>query len=169
MTTRKTVSLTIQIFVNKVMSLLCNMLSSFVITFLPRSKSLLISWLWSPSAVILKPKKIKSVITSAFSPSICHEAMGLDAMILIFWMLSFQLFHFSLLPLWRGSLVPLYFLPLKWYHLHIWGCWYCLAILIPVCDSSFFSMKRPKNMNHTIVYSYALVHTICNWFLAPVL
>jgi len=88
-------------------SLLFNMLSSFVITFLPRSKSLFISWLWSPSAVILKPKKIKSVITLTFSPSICHEAMGLDAMILIFWMLNFQpafsLFYFTLMKRFFSS------------------------------------------------------------------
>ena len=71
-------------FVGKVMSLLFNMLSRFVIAFLPRSKCLLISWLQSPSAVILEPKKIKSVTVSIVSPSICHEVMGLDAMILVF-------------------------------------------------------------------------------------
>ena len=73
-----------QTFVDKVMSLLFKMLSRFVITFLPRSKRLLISWLQSPSAVILEPKKIKSVIVSIVSPSICHEVMGPDAMILVF-------------------------------------------------------------------------------------
>ena len=78
MTTGKTIALTRWIFVGKVMSLLLNMLSRLVITFLPRSKRLLISWLQSPSAVILEPKKIKSLIVS---PSICHEVMGLDAMI----------------------------------------------------------------------------------------
>ena len=71
-------------FVGKVMSLLFNMLSRFVIAFLPRSKCLLISWLQSPSAMILEPKKIKSVTVSIVSPSICHEVMGLDAMILVF-------------------------------------------------------------------------------------
>ena len=71
-------------FVSKVMSLLFNMLSRFVIDFLPRSKRLLISWLQSPSAVILEPKKIKSDTVSTVSPSICHEVMGLDAMILVF-------------------------------------------------------------------------------------
>ena len=74
----------------KVMSLLFNMLSRFVIAFLPRSKGLLISWLQSPSAVILEPKKIKSVTVSIFSCSICHEVNGLDAMILVFLMLSFK-------------------------------------------------------------------------------
>ena len=65
-------------FVGKVMSLLCNTLSRFVIAFLPRSERLLISWLQSPSAVILEPKKIKSVTVSSVSPSVCHEVMGLE-------------------------------------------------------------------------------------------
>ena len=84
MTTGKTIALTRQAFVDKVMSLLFNMLSRLVITFLSRNKHLLISWLQSSSAVILDPKKIKSVTVSIVSPSICHEVMGLDAMILSF-------------------------------------------------------------------------------------
>ena len=76
MTTGKTIALTIQTFVSKVMSLLFNMLSRLVITFLPRSKCLLISWLQSPSAVILEPEKIKSDTVSTVSPSISHEVMG---------------------------------------------------------------------------------------------
>ena len=84
MTTGKTIALTIWTFIRKVMSLLFNMLSSFVIAFLPGSKHLLISWLQSPSAVILEPKKVKSVTISTFSPSICPKVMGLDAMILVF-------------------------------------------------------------------------------------
>ena len=84
MTTGKTRALTGQTFVSKVISLLFNMLSRFVITFLPRSKHLLISWLQSPSALILKPPKIKSVTVSTVSPSICHEVMEPDAMILVF-------------------------------------------------------------------------------------
>ena len=84
MNTGKTIALTRQTFVGKVMSLLCNMLSKLVITFLPRNKRLLISWLQSPSAVILEPKKIKFLTVAIVSPSICHEAMGLDAMIFIF-------------------------------------------------------------------------------------
>ena len=79
MTIGKTTALTRWTFVNKVMSLLFNTLSRFVITFLPRSKHLLISWLQSPSAVILEPRKIKSVTVSTVSPSICHEVMGPDA------------------------------------------------------------------------------------------
>ena len=88
MTTGKTIALTRQIFVGKIMFLLFNMLSRLVIVFLPRSKRLLISWLKSPSAVILEPNKIKSVTVSIVSPSISHEVMGPDAMILVFWMLS---------------------------------------------------------------------------------
>ena len=83
-TTGKTIGLTGWTFVGKVMSLIVNMLSRLVITFLPRSKRLFISWLQSPSAVILEPKKIKSATVSTVSPSICHEVMELDAMILVF-------------------------------------------------------------------------------------
>ena len=84
MTTGKTIALTRQNFVSKVMSLLFNMLSKFVITFLSRSKHLLISLLQPPFAVILEPPKIKPIIVSTVSPSICHEVMGPDAMILVF-------------------------------------------------------------------------------------
>ena len=84
MTTGKTIALTRQIFVDKVMSLAFNMLSRLVITFLPRSKHLLISWLQSPSAVILEPPKMKSDTVSTVSPSISHEVMGPDAMVLVF-------------------------------------------------------------------------------------
>ena len=83
-TTGKTIALTRWTFVDKVMSLLFNMLSRLAITFLPRSKRLLISWVQSPSALILEPPKIKSVTVSIVSPSICHEVMGPDAMILVF-------------------------------------------------------------------------------------
>ena len=86
----KTIALTRQTIVRKVMSLLFNVLSRLVIAFLPRSKYLLISWLQSPSAVILEPPKIKSVTVSIVYPSICHEVRGLDAMIFVFWMLSFK-------------------------------------------------------------------------------
>ena len=82
MTTGKTIALAIQTFVGKVMSLLFNTLSRFVIAFLPRNNHLLISWLHSSSTVILEPKKRKSVTASTFLPSICHEVMGPDAMIL---------------------------------------------------------------------------------------
>ena len=93
-------------FVGKVTFLLFNMLSGFVIAFLPRSKCLLISWPQSPSAVIVEPKKVKSVIASTFSSSICHEVMGPDGMILVFecWVLS-QLFHSLVSSSSIGSLV----------------------------------------------------------------
>ena len=84
MTTGKTIALTIHTFVHKVISLLYNTLSRFVIAFLPRSKCLLISWLKSLSTVILEPKEIKSVTVSIVSPSICYKVVGLDNMILVF-------------------------------------------------------------------------------------
>ena len=84
MTTGKTIALTRRTFVSKGVSLLFNMLSQLVITFLPSSKRLLISWLQSPSAVILEPGKIKSATVSTVSPSVCHEVMGPDAMIFVF-------------------------------------------------------------------------------------
>ena len=85
-TTEKITSLTIQTFVSRVMPLLFNTLSRFVLAFLPRRNHLLISWLQSPLAVILEPKKRKSVTASTLSPSICHEVLGPDAMILIFFL-----------------------------------------------------------------------------------
>ena len=112
MTTTKIIALTRRTFVGKVMSLHFNMLSSLLITFLPRSKRLLISWVQSPSAAILEPRKIKSAIISNVSPSISHEVMGPDAMILVFWMLSFKATFSLSFSLWsRGSLVLLRFLP----------------------------------------------------------
>ena len=90
LTTGKIIALTIWTFFGKVVSLLFNMLPTFVIVFPPRSKRLLISWLQSPFTVILESKKIKSVTISIFSPSICHEMMTSNAMILTFWMLSFK-------------------------------------------------------------------------------
>ena len=90
LTTGKTIALTRWTFVIKAMSLLFNIWSRSVIAFLPGSKCLLISWLHSPSAVILEPPKIKSLTVSTVSPSICHEVMGPDAMILVFWILSFK-------------------------------------------------------------------------------
>ena len=113
--TGKTIALTRQTFVGRVMSLLFNTLPRFVTAFLPRSKRLLISWLQLSSTVILEPKKIKSVTVSILSPSICHEVMGPDVMILVFWSwLLSQLFHPPLSPSSRCSLVPLRFLPLGW-------------------------------------------------------
>jgi len=108
----KHIALTIQNFVDKAMSLLFSMLSRCVIAFLQRSKHLLISWLKSQSAVILEAKKIKSLTVATVSPSTCHEVMGLDAMIFIFWILNFKpassLSSFTFI---KVSLVPLSSLP----------------------------------------------------------
>ena len=124
MNTGNTIALTIWTFVGKVMSLLFNTLSRFVIAFPPGSKHLLISWLQSPSTMILEPKKRKSVTASTFSPSICHEVLGPDAMILVFLIFSFKLaFPLYSFTLIKKFLVPLYFLPSECHHLHIWGCW----------------------------------------------
>ena len=162
MTTGKTVALTRWTFVGKVMSFLFNMLSRLVITFLPRSKCLFISWLQSPSTVILEPPKMRPATVSLFlhlfchcftvSPSICHEVMGPDAMIFVFWMLSFKppfslssftfiksLFSSSPLSAIRvvssAYLRLLIFLP---------------AILIPACASSslaFLTMYSAYKLN----------------------
>ena len=129
MTTGKTIALTRWTFVGKVMSLLFNMLSRLFITFLPRSKHLLISWLQSPSAVILESQKIKSATVSTVSPSFSHDVMGQRpwSWFSECWVLS-QLFHSPLSLSSRGFLVPLHFLPKGWCHLHIWGYWYILRL-----------------------------------------
>ena len=136
----------------QIMSLLFKMLSSLVITFLPRSKCLLISWLQSPSAVILEPKKIKSVTVSTVSPSICHEVMGPDAMILVFWMLSFKpTFSLSSFTFIRrlfscSSLSAIRVVSSAYLKLLI----FLLAILIPACASSspaFLKMYSVYKLN----------------------
>ena len=138
MTTGETLALTRHIFVGKVMSLLFNMLSRLVITFLPRSKHLLISWLQSPSAVILEPKKRKSATVSIVSPPICHEVMGLDAMTLIFQMLNFKpIFSLSSYTFIKrlfisSSLSVIRVVSSSYLRLLI----FLLAILIPACASS---------------------------------
>ena len=171
MTIGKTIVLTRQTFVGKVMSLLFNMLSRLVIAFLPRSKCLLISWLQSPSAVILEPKKIKSVTVTTVFTSICHEVMGLDAMILVFWMLSFKptfslssftfikrLFNYSLLSAIRvvssASLRLLIFL---------------LEILISACASSspaflmmYSTYVKQAGWQYTaLTYSFSYLEPVC--------
>ena len=111
-TTGKTIALTRRTLVGKVMPLLLNILSRLVITFLPRSKRLLISWLQSPFEVILEPPKIKSDTVSTVSPFTSHEVMGPDAMILVFWMLSFQpTFSLTSFTSIKRLLTPLHFLP----------------------------------------------------------
>ena len=138
MTTGKTIALISWTFVGKVMSLLFNMLSRFVIAFPLGSKYLLISWLELPSEVILEPKKIKSLTVSIVCPSICHEMMGPDTMILVFWMLTFKavfsLSSFTFIKrLFSSSLLSaIRVLSSACLRLLI----FLLAILIPVCASS---------------------------------
>ena len=137
------------------MSLLLNMLSRLVITFLPRGKRLLISWLWPPSAVILEPRKIKS---ATISPSICHEVMELDAMILVFWMLSFKsifsLSYFTFIKrLFSSSLSAIMVVSL-----HIWGYWY-------FSWQSWFQLVLPPAQRFswcTLHRSYISRVTICS-------
>ena len=130
--------LTLWTFVVKLMSLLFNMMSRFVTAFLSRSKHLLISWLQSLSRVILKHKKIKSLTTSTFPPSICHEVMGLDVMIFAFWMLSFKpafslsSFTFIKRLFSSSSLSAISVVSSAYLRLLIFPP----AILIPACDSS---------------------------------
>ena len=138
MTIGKPIALTRWTFVSKVMSLLFNTLSTLVVTFLPRSKHLLISWLQSPTAVILEPQKIKSDTNSTLSPSICHEVMGPDAMTLVFWMLSFKpTFSLSSYTFIKRlfssySLSAIRVVSSAYLRLLI----FLLAILIPACVSS---------------------------------
>ena len=137
MTTGKTKALTRRTFLGKIICLLFNMLSSLVITFLPRSKRHLISWLWSPSAVIFEPQKIKSLTVSIVSPSIWHEVMGPEAMIFIFWMLSFKptfsLSSFTFIKrLFSSLLSAIGVVSSVYLRLLI----FLLAILIPACASS---------------------------------
>ena len=143
MTTGKTIALTRQTSVGKVMSLLFNMLSRLVITFLPRSKHLLISWLQSPSAVILEPPKIKS---ATVSPSICHEVMGQDAVILVFWMLSFKptfsLSSFTFKRLFSSSLSAITF---------------CIKTCLWLCCQCPHDFKCPSSLS--VALSFSLLNT----------
>ena len=125
MNTGKIIALTMWTFVGKVISLLLHTLSRFVIAFLPRRKHLWISWLQSPSAMILETKKIKFCHYFHFFPiylpwsdgTVCHDLSFMSA--------EFQASLFSPLSLSsRGSIVPFHLLPLEWYHLHVSGCWY---------------------------------------------
>ena len=148
-TTGKTTALTIWIFVGKVMSLLFNMLPGFVITLLLGITCLLIAWLQSLSAVILKPKKKKSVIVSA---SICHEVMGPDAMISVFWMLSFK----PVFPLSSFSFIRRLFSCSLFYAIRVVSSAYLRlliflpAVLIPACASpslAFYIMYSAYKLN----------------------
>ena len=141
MTTGKTIALTRWTFVGKVMSLLFDMLSRLVIAFLPRSKHLFISWLQSPSAVILEPKKIKSATVSIVSPSICHEVMGPDAMILVFLILNFKPAFSLSLTFKRLSSSSLLSAVRVVSPSHLWLLIFLLAVLIPACDSSSLAFR----------------------------
>ena len=144
MTNRKTIALTRRTFVGKVMSPLFNTLSRLVIVFLLRGKCFLILWLQSLSAVILKPRKRKSVSVSIVSPSVCHEVMWPVAMFLVFWILSLeQAFVPSSFPLIKRLFSSSSFLPLRWYHLHIWGYWYSPSNL----DSSLWFTQPGISFN----------------------
>ena len=137
MTTGKTTALTRWTFVGKVTSLLFNVLSSLVIAFLLRSKHLLTSWLQWPPAVILEPKKIKSLVVSIVSPSISQEVMELDAMIFVFWMLSYKpTFSFSSFTFIKRLFSSLSLSAIRVAssaYLKLWI--FLLAILIPACVS----------------------------------
>ena len=137
MTTGKNIALTRWTFVSKVISLIFNILSRLVIVFLPKSMCLLISWLQSTSAVILEPKKIKSLTVFIVSPSICYDVMGQDAMILVFWMPSFKpTFSFSsftlIKRLFSSSLSAIRMVSSGYLRLLL----FLLAILILTCASS---------------------------------
>ena len=152
------------------MSLLFNMLSRLVITILPRSKHLLISWLQSPSAVILEPPKMKSDPVSTISPSISHELMGPDAMISVFWMLSFKP-TFSLsycIFITRifssSSLTAIRVVSSTYLRLLI----FLLAVLISACPSSspvflmMFSAYKSRGWQHTaLMYSFSYLEAVC--------
>ena len=125
MTLGKTMTLIIWTFVRKMISMLFNTLSSFFIALIPKSKDIIVLWLQLLSTVILGPEKIKSVTVSFVSPSICHEVVGLDIMVFIFWMLSFKpafsLSFFTFIKKLFGSCA---LSTLEWCHLHIWDYWY---------------------------------------------
>ena len=166
LTTGKTIDLTTWTCVGKVMSLLFNVLSRLLITFLPRSKHLLILWLHSQAAVILEYSILKSVTVSTLSLSICHEVMGPDAIILVFWMLSFKPTFHSLSPSSRSSLIPLWLLPLElvssaYLRLLI----FLPAILTPAYASSspaFCMMYSAYKLNKKVtVYS---LDVLLSWF-----
>ena len=176
MTTGKIIALTWRTFVSKVMYLLFNMLSRFVIAFLPRNKHHLISWLQWSSAVILEPKKIKSLSFLHLFPMKwwdgmpCHNLHFFGS-----WVLS-QLFHSPLSPPSKGSLVTLRFLPLGWCHLHIWGyCYFSLQSWFQLelysvhisHDILFIEVKSARWQYTALIYSFAILNQFV--VLCPVL
>ena len=146
MTTGKTRAWTRQSFVNKVMSLFFNTLSRFVKALLPKSKCILIAWLQSPSAVILELEKIKYATDSTLSPSICHEVMGPDVIICVYWKPSFKSpLSLSSFTFNKRSLVTLNFLPLEMHHMYIWCCWYFSQ------QSWFQLVSYPVGISHDVL------------------
>ena len=163
MTTGKIVALSIQIFVGKIISLIFNMLSRFLIAFLPRNKHLLISWLQSLSTVILEPRKIKSVTVSTFSHSIHHEVMGPDAMIFAFWMLSFKptfsLFSFTFIKRLFSSSTLYAIRVISFAHLRLLSL---LAILIPACDSSSLAFCMMYSAVYYVKLCLSIYVSVCS-------
>ena len=153
MTNGKTIALTIQTFVSKVMSLLFNTLSRFVIAFLPRSKCLLTSWLQSPSTVILESRKMKSATVSFAPPPHLFAMKWWNQMpwswFFECWVWS-QLFPSTLLLSSRSSLVPVSFLPLGWYYLHIW----IIAMSPGNLDSSLWFIQPSTSQTYTHCWYY---------------
>ena len=169
MTIGKTIALTIWNIVDKILSLFFNLISTFIMAFLPRSKYLLISWLQSPFTVILEHKKIKFVIVSNFPLLFVMKSCSQLPFFFFFecWALS-QLFHSSLSLSSRGSLVLLHFLPLKWYHPHFWGCWCFPGNLIPACNSlspEYSMMDSAYMLNKqgdtALLYSFPNLKPVC--------
>ena len=167
-TTGKTIALTIQTFVDKVIFLLFNMLSRVFTAFLPRSKHLSISWLQSPSAVIFEPKKINSVTVSIAFPSICHEVMGLDAMIFVFWTLGFKLV-FSLSSFKRLFTVILDALCVfvcvcerEILGLQLLG--FCLFVCLFLLHLLIFSVMWTDLFNFPVIFGYLVCVFVCVWY-----
>ena len=169
MTTGKTIALTRRTFVGKIMSLLFKMLSKLVIAFLLRSKCLLISWLQSPSAVILEPRKIKSVTVSQ---SLWQEVMALDTMIFVFWILrfkpAFSLSSFTFINrlFSSSSLSAIRVVSSAYLRLLI----FLLAILIPACASSSpaflrmysaYKLNKHSDKNTALTYSFSYLEPVC--------
>ena len=174
MTIGKTTALTVQTFAGKVMSLLFNTPSRLVIAFLPRSKRLFISWLQSPSAVILEPEKIKSVTVSIVSPFFCHEVTGPDVMILALWMLSFKptfslsSFTFIKRLFSSSSLSALRVMSSA----YLRSLLFPSAILIPTCASSslvFHMMYSAQKLNKQgdTIQPWCAPFPIWNQFIVP--
>ena len=149
MTPGQTIALTVWTFVGKFLALLFNKLSRFIIAFLSRSKHLLILWLQSPSTVILEPKKMKSVTVSTFSPSVCLEVMGPDAMILVFGMLSFK----------PPFLVSSFTLIKRLFSLSSFSA-------LRVCRAHYTNLLYNKNhMEETIIYLIAEISCMGKYFM----